>query len=496
MRLFPVVGLLCLAASAIAGPRGPALADLAEQARSLPAEFAAEALLRLSGSSESTEAARKREWIEEAFRLASSAQQPFARRYWLGSRAGTFDKAYAQGMDTCTLQCRAVQAMLAVDRKKAREMFAEIPAPRLPRLTCDDPLVYDVSIFYATLTKVAAETFDPKEIAADEPLHLVQRYIADLVSPVQVAPSARMLAGASPKAGALDLLANSFAAALKQIPSDDRSFSASLSGDSNASAAIAELASACTLKQINPAPLLDAWRAYLVRNLSAARCADTASAESATASFGAFSRQAAAEVAYSGTPGAVRFFNEKMRTGEMRAISEDEVAPAKIEGKARAADQCDSGPCRDLSSQYRNLVLAPSGMPFTDAQKSGGEWGAKLREFLAAVAEWKSSDDSSNEFEWKSRFFMDVFNVAVSGPDRDAVLSAYLAWLSQNSYQIVHRVEWFYPVNAMILRAFGDARTMKSAIRELLSSKDPVISLYAQLEQLVPRPLNEAMRLQ
>ena len=492
MVLFRCFALVCLAASASAATERSPLADLADRARALPPEFAADALLRIAAAPTRADVAWRRGVIEESFRLAAGAQQPFARRNWTGTSTGIFDKAFAQGLDACTLECRAVHAMLALDAKKARELFAEIPAPQLPPLSCEDALVYDVSVFYDTLGEVAQRTFSAKEVAEEEPVHLLVRYVADLTSPVQAGPIARILAGASLKPAQLEALADSFAGALKQLSGDDRAFSSTISGQGDG-AAVEALAAACTRRHISPLPLLDAWRGYLVRHLGGARCADSGNQPSANISSGMVTGGASPPV-LSGLPEAVRFFNENMRTGELRAISGDEVQPSKTEGKASAAGQCDSPQCRQLAAQYAGLLLGPEGLALSAEQKGGAEWAVKLRAFLAALADWKG-DDPAECFQWKSRFYIDLFALASNGSDRDLLLSTLLTWLQQNNYQRDHRVEWFYPVNVLIIRTFADPLGMKTTMRELRNSTDPVISLYAQLEQVLPRPIERTVGL-
>src|SRR5580693_682559 len=247
MRCLRSLILVVLGSSAtshgFAATHPPVLAGLVDRARALPPEFAADALLRIIGVPAFTDVAWKREVLEDAFHLASGAQEPFARRNWTGSPASIFEKAYAQGLDACTLQCKAVHAMLAIDYKKARELFDQIPPPQIPALSCDDTLVYDVSILYVTANEVSARAFSAKEVADEEPFHLLQRYAAAMTSPVQAAPIARMLVGASLKPGQFEALVDSFAGALTVLSGDDRSFSATDASDVDA--ALAGLPAEC-----------------------------------------------------------------------------------------------------------------------------------------------------------------------------------------------------------------------------------------------------------
>jgi hypothetical protein len=374
----------------------------------------------------------KREILQDAFHLAAGAQQPFARRKAPGWPASLFDKAYAQGLDALTLQSKAVHAMLAVDFKKARELLGDMPVPRIPRLACDDALVYDVSIFYATVGEVAARGFSAKEAAQGEPFHLLQRYAADATSPAQAAPVARMLVGASLKPAQFEALVNSFAGALVQLSGDDRSFSAAMTD--GADAAMASLSAECVRRRINAQPLQDAWGAYKARQLGGARCADAAARG------------------------------------------------------PQPASECQSPQCRQLAAQFEDLIMGKNGFGLTPEQKATSEWGGRLRQFLAALADWKQDDDPVEYFQAKSQFYGVLFEVTPNGVERDLLLRTLLAWLQQNGYQREHRAEWFYPVNRLIIQAFADPVGMKAAIGDLLRSSDPVIALDAQLEQLLPRP--------
>ena len=420
------------AAAGSVATRPPALVDLADLARGQPPEFAADALLRIADAPNLTDVAWKREILQDAFHLAAGAQQPFARRKVTGWPGSLFDKAYAQGLDALTLQSKAVHAMLAVDFKKAREMLGDMPAPRIPRLTCDDALVYDVSIFYATVGEVAARGFSAKEAVQGEPFHLLQRYAADATSPAQAAPIARMLVGASLKPAQFEALVNSFAGALVQLSGDDRSFSATIADD--ADAAVGSLSAECVRRRINAQPLQDAWGVYKARQLGGARCADA----------------------------AARW--------------------------PQPASECQSPQCRQLAEQFEGLIMGKNGFGLTPEQKATSEWGGRLRQYLAALADWKQDDDPVEYFQAKSQFYGVLFEVTPNGVERDLLLRTLLAWLQQNGYQRDHRAEWFYPVNRLIIQAFADPVGMKATIGDLLRSSDPVIALDAQLEQLLPRP--------
>src|SRR5579864_4554568 len=161
--------LLFLAAALIADT--PKLAEpyqsIVELAHAAPPEFAADALLRVVESGKIPDRNTRRDLLEQAFRLASSARFPVRMRGVPGSmldtRSGNLSKAYDLQLDALSLESRAVRDMLPLDAAKARELFENIVRPSLATLTCDDALVYDVGEFYQTLAAVANATFTQKE---------------------------------------------------------------------------------------------------------------------------------------------------------------------------------------------------------------------------------------------------------------------------------------------------------------------------------------------
>ena len=81
-----------------------------------------------------------------------------------------------------------------------------------------------------------------------------------------------------------------------------------------------------------------------------------------------------------------------------------------------------------------------------------------------------------------------------NGQLRAQVLESYLQFLQQNSYQQASRLEWFLPVNTLLLRVMIDPALRRLA-DEMRNSGDAVIALYARLDTLVPRSPGKVMEL-
>lgn len=140
---------------------------LLDRARSLPAVYSADIILRIVESPVVTDVEARTALIEEAFRLAARSPYLVKRVSLPGSNVDTTDgylsHGYSLNLDVLSLQCRAVKAMLGLNKVKARELMSSIVLPKLPELNCDNALVEDVSSFYETLRDVAQRTFTPKK---------------------------------------------------------------------------------------------------------------------------------------------------------------------------------------------------------------------------------------------------------------------------------------------------------------------------------------------
>ena len=491
MKTLALILLPMLSAAADA-PAG--IDALLDAARAAPAEVAADATIRIAALDQ-LEKARRIELLDEAFRRASGAQQPYKRHatFLQAGPSSYLNRAYGQDLDILSLRLRAIDALLPLDRQKARDLFVQIPPPRTPRLKCEDFLIYDVGRFYDTLGSIARQSFTAQEVQAGEPFRLLQRFTGAITSPVEVAPVARMLAAAANvKDADFRALVNSFAGALGKISGDDRSFAFSITAGKQILALVEE----SKHRQSSPLPLLEAYRLYLVNNLSAARCADDDSMLGNAASFGFVSGQAVDQEAQN----AVALFNQNLRMAPLQPIQEQETTPSRLEGVATGLRACEDAACRAIAGQYRGLVFGENGSPYTPGQKETPAWRGKVRDFLAALSRWQESASeegpaAADHFRMKAASYGDLLNLVLNGPDREAVLRAMLDYLKQNRFQRENRMEWFLPVNALIGRVALDPLGMGRLAEELGKVDDPIMALYAKLEAVAPRTPDRIMPL-
>ncbi len=461
--------LCCAVAAAPAG-----VSQLIEEARAAPAELASDALIRIAGTNP-LEDARKVELLEDAFRRASGAPEPYRRHSALARNdglAGYWNRVYAQDLDALTLQVRAVSAMLPLDARKARELFLRIPPLKLPHVTCDEYLVYDVGRFYQLLERIARES--------GEPGPFLKPYAAAIGSAVQVSPLVRTMLAARLSDSDLEALTNTFAAALGKIGGDDRSFTAAQSVGKD----VLDLVEEMKARHLSPLRVVEAYRLYLIWNLSAARCGDDDLMQSGRLSFGAFTGQPADQQAGN----YVTFFNTRLRMPPLQPIGEAEATPARLEGAATGLRVCQDPECRKVVESLRAVVIGNNGIPYRPSERTP-EWQARLRGLLAQFEDWKErpGTDPAEFFREKAQIYNELFSLTADGPGGELVMRSILAFAAASEMRKTHRLEWFLPVNAVLGRLSLDPLGLGKYAGEVRQMKDPVIAFCARVEAVAPR---------
>lgn len=287
-----MLGLLLFLAQA-------ATPGLVDQARALPPEFCADAMLRLAASPRFTDAKQRRALIEEAFAAGAHAPLPYR----------SVPDDLRNGLEALTLQTRAVNAMLAFDAPRALAMFRDIPSPGLPRLTCRDSATPDLSAYYQTAGRLFESAFSREERSAEGDLQFLQQVLVSIQSPSQVVPALKMMpdAGARMSAAQRRQLAGAIAGVLDRVAGSDREYAASEN----------VLVPSALPEMHDSQMFVPALRSYIVRHLSAARCSDAIPA--------------------GGLPESARQFNALIArlsptTAQLRPIALEEVQPLRVDG--------------------------------------------------------------------------------------------------------------------------------------------------------------------
>src|SRR6185436_17991196 len=273
---FLLCAMLAAAAGAPAGGqerrlREPPLDTLIADARTVPAEFSADTLIRLAGFPQ-VSTAKKIELLDEAFHRAHSARDEYrlAARPDLAddSRQGAQRQAYATGLNRVSLQSRAVQQLAFIDPPHGRELFEWIDL-NLSAASCDGQLVPAVDDYYTALGYVARTTFGSDRSAA---LWFLEFHLWRAHLPSEMPAVARAMQRFRPKADEAAYLENVLRMILQGSRPDARGFS---SASLDIVQQLADLQKAHRELYVGGFDIMTSLRDYLTTQLKGPRCADS-----------------------------------------------------------------------------------------------------------------------------------------------------------------------------------------------------------------------------
>ncbi|MGI8745479.1 MAG: hypothetical protein ACR2NN_23485 [Bryobacteraceae bacterium] len=474
-----IAGALCFCAFAQApeSPEHPAgIENLVDGARAVPVEFRADVLFRLIDAGKITAPKAQREILEGLFAAASQAQYPMALLY-AGTHTDTRSWAVASGLglglDTLSIRSRAVKKMLTLDPARARELFLEIALAMPADPSCEEDLVPNGSALYDTAREVMDRSFTVEERNRGDAVQFFEPYLRSIPASTTLPAAAKTIRMMKASAEQRQKLVNIFASRLNDIADGDRAFSLTMGrlalGDQ-----IIQLSVGSRKQGVPADTLLAAYRTFLVKHLTGERCSDAGA-------------KAANE--------AVTQFNERLRLAgylasvDLNAITNGESKPLKVDGKAKVVEYWRTPQARRLLLAIKHLRFGDSSQPLTVEQKLSVEWQNELRQFLSDLAAWNPRDEASpaEYFHEGAILYAGLIDLMPNGPLRDSVVQGSIAFLSQNPMETDSPAQFLPHLNALLQQA----RTLASGaaiLDAMRNAKDPVISLYGNLERVAPLP--------
>lgn len=451
-------------------------------AQSVPAEFSADLLIQLVESGKIKDGKRRQELLVEAFYTAAKAKQPVKLAALPGSavdsRLGYQANAFRLGLDSLSLQSRAIKALLPLNKQKARQLFDEIKL-KLDPLDCETTLAYDVDSFFETTLAIAQTAFNSEETERGEHIYFVENYISKIYSSSQIQPVVRVLVSLKTTNLELARLGRAFSIALARIPADDRSFSAPWN---SIMSSVDDLVSKFTERGLPSDELIESYRAYLINQFTGERCAET----------DAGTEQKALETSL------VTHFNERLRSlayKNVAAISEDEIKPSRRDGMVRDEVYWTSLKSKNILSAMRKLRFKSPGNEFTIQEKTSPEWTSQLSQLLRNLASWVANDEKSEEdyFNQKCVIYNALVNVIPAddqyGGLRDEVLRDFANVLSSSHLQKEKPAEWFLHAKTLIDRVRNvRTRERDKLISLIYNSRSTILHLYVRQDELLKSP--------
>jgi hypothetical protein len=495
MKIFGFLLLLAVVAAAQERPKpSPDIQALLDAAPAAPPELAADIILKLVEGGRIPSPEQRLEILEQAIQLAGQAKFPYLefpavnRARHTDSSPGIRYGSLASGLSATGLRCRAVRAALNVDKAKALELFRQIVVGPFPPLSCDDALAPDLSEYDRVLEEVAANAYSPKDRQEGRHFELIEQAAGNAAIPRQFAPVAKLLTTFPLPPERETELVGMYAAALKRMDADPRSFG---SVGAEFGRAIVELAKKLKADGISTIPLADAFRAYLTRHLQGTLCAESANPKDG----GASARQLVENYLNDGLVSLAA-------AAEIPPLQFDELKPKSILGSAKFSDFWEDDRSRGIMARYKELRFGtkeqqdeyaklgprPDRMArfLPEQMRRTPEWETQAREFLEDLNRWsKNHDEPEVDFFHMMCFqHMALLDIIPDGPLYNTVLQNYIAFLKTSPLERESPPEWLLHVKRLFQITDASPDHLARVRAEVRRSGSLTMSLYAELARL------------
>jgi hypothetical protein len=368
-----------------------------------------------------------------------------------------------------------VKLMLSIDKQQARNLFREISPSEVKPVPCEDQLLWDVSTYYTTLSLILETTFTPEEIEQKEHVRFLDSYVDRVVSPVQIQPVIGVLTGMKLPVEDLDGLVYTFCKSLRQLPSADRAFWASLRDSLQG---VEKLLDLCKGRAIED-ELVAAYRTHLVRQLEGEQCSDL------------YDKETVAKIAEA--------FNVRIKPRSHRnipAMSSDEIKPDKIGGSEEGHRYWESAKGADVLGRIKALTFAATesheaaGSRFTTADRGTLKWQSQAAELLKVMDRWRESDEKSKEdyLHQKSNAYVSLLRLMPQNEFRDEVLRAYVAFLNEFDMDRGSRIEWFWEARYLIAMVMSSpGKGLEILLERIGLTRNQILDAYIEISKLAPK---------
>ena len=456
-----VFGVTLLAQGQFLPRRDQAIELLQADAASVPAEFEADILLRLSSLSK-VDKEWRRELLDTAFMRAYAAPEQHRRattqQILPDSRQGAQVFAYATALTRVTLQVRAVELMVFVDPPHARDLFEWIELNLAPG-ACADPLVPSVDEYYGALGQIARLAYRGNR--ADS-LNFFELYLWRAHLPSEMPAVARAIQRFPRSTIEAAYLEGLLRLILLGSSNDAPGFS---SAALDITAKMADLQIADTALEVLGSNVMDALRTYILAQLKAPRCADNVTASVLPSTFNAALRRARADV-------------------DVNPIAADAArVPTTAAGAARIDEYWQSGDARRLHEAAVRL-RGPGAVAYPLRVRQSQEWRTQADQLLTDVERWGGTSEAAERdfFYQKAVLFTWLLDLIPRGELHTRAVRGFIEFLRRTETDVNRRMLWFAFVNRLLEMTRGPFRA--EVLTAMEESHQPVVALYARLERL------------
>ncbi|SRR6266849_3341295 len=430
--------------------------------------LAADALIRIATKVASPCPVLAKDLLQRAFDQGDSVEPDTAYKLALGavstdSRVYFMKLTYDLGMDRLSLQSRVVISMAPLDAKKAIQLFQRMTPPRPPAVSCTSAFAPDVSIYYEAVGKVFAllkvrKPLDDAEVMA--PFLQLQEVARATISPVQLAPLAKVLEGADLSTTELSPLLNTVATAVESFPVDDNSFYSARGFP--AVQATVQLVQLARNKRVSPYALAHSFHDYLNHSLNGSHCSGNGPKDfkELVLLYESLNRRSAAS------------------DQNVEPLSIPTSAPP-LEPHPDAGDYWLSPKGKGLLVDAKHTNFDDNWRRYTDADRKTPEWQDRIRHLLNDMDDWRPTDEPDPASYYHERCIL-IYRVLADLPQGvlyDRVVSVWIATFSESSLQWDNPAEWYVGVSEFLRFSKKDVNgpPPPAAIIPLKDSSNPYL---------------------
>ena len=444
-----VCGILC----AQEKPERNPIEELVDQARAASPEVFSDIVLRLV-ENDRLEEGRTPDLLEEVFRRAAQAREPYPVRYALAGTAVDRDEMRSAGrrhrLDALSLRCRALLLLLDVDPRRAKKLFDEMPAPDAPAATCRDAFVTDASLRWELISMLArAPVFTEEELHKQEPLRIVEASLRTIRDPGELVPAAGMVSSLAQEGFDVHVLASALAAALDAVNGSYRAFAAAVTQESLVPRAM-EAARQLQKKGADATAVASALRGFLVRHLNGVRCSDS---DNSGGALDAFAVEARA-----------------MGLGDIAALAPEVPDDGERGGMPVRGVYSNSEDFLRLERALGALGKPAGGVNTTGQMRQTTNWNYAARELATLIERWTGADKQSRaEVAYqRSLLWYRLFDIAPAGEISRLAMGGYLDALAEEEFQREAPGAWREQVERLLLTAHLFRPAMTGELRKMI----------------------------
>jgi len=450
----------------------PDLAQLVETSSTVRPELGAKMLLTIARSPQIKQLQWKRNLLLQAFETAALVREPLPQHLVLsgtlrglsviGTRAQLQESLQEEELDRLSLESGAVAGMLKIDPGTAKELFLRMPSPSPNRPSCADLFVEDPSPYYDLLGEIVRVAFSDQEKKEGKHVELLSTKIQEMNSALELGPMSNVLRSIPLSMDERSFLTSELATTFGNIDLDDRSFSSSLLQTDERVHSLIPVSG--SLGGTTGA-LAAAYRSYLARGFSEARCADTVQNDGNTKKI------------------VDRFNDEFAKDGDSR-LRRFEIADLKPERVLSEPEITRFTPSVDELIQKIFDMILPDNEDGEADRKSVR--AAKLDDILRMFEEMEPAvgEDQDSYLMRKGLAFTGVIGSIPPCPERDKLLSRYVDFLNSAADSSEDLVVWIGPLRVLLDAVDADHAAKRSLLESLRHSPQAAVSFYARLEQL------------